>query len=235
MSDFLILHTLRVKGLTPLAVVSAQTGLSATQADEVLRRLAARGLVTMREGRMAGALLTPAGKQAHAEQLARDPGTRGAAAALAAAYEEFLPVNGEFKRICQSWQMRPDGQPNDHADAGFFEQLNRRGANTAAAAVNQSGLAALDCGEHEKIQEHCQKDFGNAGSFLETQRRGNLHRRAVMRDGLLRVAAAGYQCHRAIADLPSLDRIADRRDLARDFHANNFRHSRWRRVESQTL
>ena len=27
MSDFLILHTLRVKGLTPLAVVSAQTGL----------------------------------------------------------------------------------------------------------------------------------------------------------------------------------------------------------------
>ena len=126
MSDFLILHTLRVKGLTPLAVVSAQTGLPATQADEILRRLAARGLVTRREGRMAGALLTPAGKQAHAEQLARDPGTRGAAAALAAAYEEFLPVNGDFKRICQSWQMRPGGQPNDHG-----RRLRRRG-NLAA-------------------------------------------------------------------------------------------------------
>jgi len=32
-SDFLILQTLRVKGLTPLAVVSAETGLPATQAD----------------------------------------------------------------------------------------------------------------------------------------------------------------------------------------------------------
>jgi hypothetical protein len=118
-SEFLVLHTLRVKGLTPLAVVSAQTGLPAAQADEVLRRLAAGGLVTMREGRMAGALLTPAGKRAHAEQLADDAVTRGAAAALTAAHEEFLPVNAEFKRVCQSWQVRPDGQPNDHADTSY--------------------------------------------------------------------------------------------------------------------
>jgi hypothetical protein len=137
-SDFLILHTLRVKGLTPLAVVSAQTGLPATQADEVLRRLAARGLVTMREGRMAGALLTPAGKQAHAEQLAQDPGTRGAAAALAAACEEFLPVNAEFKRICQSWQMRPGGQPNDHADAGYDA-----GVISRLAGIHQRLLACV--------------------------------------------------------------------------------------------
>ncbi len=99
MSDFLVLHTLRVKGLTPPAVVNAQTGLSAEQVDEVLRRLAAGGLVTIREGRVSGALLTPAGKQAHAEQLAQDQDTRDAAAALAAAHEEFLPVNGEFKRV----------------------------------------------------------------------------------------------------------------------------------------
>ena len=138
MSDFLILHTLRVKGLTPLAVVSAQTGLPATQADQVLRRLAARGLVTIREGRMAGAVLTPAGKQAHAEQLAQDAGTRGAAAALAAAYEEFLPVNAEFKRVCQSWQMRPDGQPNDHADAGYDA-----GVISRLAGIHQRLLASV--------------------------------------------------------------------------------------------
>ena len=137
MSDFLILHTLRVKGLTPLAVVSAQTGLPATQADQVLRRLAARGLVTIREGRMAGALLTPAGRQAHAEQLAQDAGTRGAAAALAAAYEEFLPVNAEFKRVCQSWQLRPDGQPNDHADAGYDAGVISRLAGIHATAPDQ--------------------------------------------------------------------------------------------------
>jgi hypothetical protein len=122
-SDFLVLHTLRVKGLTPPAVVNAQAGLSAEQVDEVLRRLAARGLVTIREGRVSGALLTPAGRQAHAEQLARDQDTRDAAAALAAAHEEFLPVNGEFKRVCQSWQVRPDGQPNDHTDASYDAEV----------------------------------------------------------------------------------------------------------------
>ncbi len=138
MNDFLILHTLRVKGLTPLAVVTAQTGLPATQADEVLRRLAGEGLVSMREGRMAGALLTPAGKQAHAEQLARCAATRGAAAALTAAYEEFLPVNAEFKGICQSWQVRPDGQPNDHADAGYDS-----GVISRLAAVHQRLVASV--------------------------------------------------------------------------------------------
>ena len=129
MSDFLVLHTLRVKGLAPLAVVNAQTGLPAEQVDEVLRRLAARGLVMMREGRLAGALLTPAGKQAHAEELAQDSGTREAAAALAAAHEEFLPVNGEFKRVCQGWQVRPDGQQNDHADAGYDAEVVAQLAN----------------------------------------------------------------------------------------------------------
>ena len=126
MSDFLVLHALRVKGLAPLAVVNAQTGLPAGQVGEVLRRLAARGLVTIREGRMAGALLTPAGRQAHAEQLAQDQDTRDAAPALAVAHEEFLPVNGEFKRVCQSWQVRPDGQPNDHADASYDAEVISR-------------------------------------------------------------------------------------------------------------
>jgi hypothetical protein len=122
-SDFLVLHALRVKGLAPLATVRAQTGLSAEQVDEVLRRLVADGLVTMREGRMAGALLTAAGKQAQAEQLAQDSQTRAAAAALGAAYEEFLPVNGEFKRVCHSWQVRPDGPPNDHGDASYDAEV----------------------------------------------------------------------------------------------------------------
>ncbi len=138
MSDFLVLHALRVKGLTPLAVISAQTGLPAAQADEVLRRLAGQGLVTMREGRLSGALLTQAGKQAHAEQLAKDPGTRGAVAALTAAYEEFLPVNAEFKRVCQSWQVRPDGQPNDHADAGYDA-----GVISRLAGIHQRLLAGV--------------------------------------------------------------------------------------------
>lgn len=138
MSDFLVLHTLRVKGLTPLAVVSAQTGLPTAQADEALRRLAAHGLVTMREGRVAGALLTPAGKQAHAEQLAQDAVTRSAAAALTAAYEEFLPVNAEFKRVCQTWQVRPDGQPNDHADAGYDAAVISR-----LARIHQRLLAGV--------------------------------------------------------------------------------------------
>jgi hypothetical protein len=136
-NDFLVLHTLRVKGLAPLATVRAQTGLSADQVDEVLRRLAAQGLVTMREGRMAGALLTPAGRQAQAEQLAQDQDTRDAAAALGAAHEEFLPVNGEFKRVCHGWQVRPDGQPNDHGDAGYDAEVISQLADVHARLLSR--------------------------------------------------------------------------------------------------
>jgi hypothetical protein len=56
-----------------------------------------------------------------------------------------------------------------------------------------------------------------------------------MRHGLLGVSAAGYQGHRAIADFPPLDRIADCDDFAGDLHPYDFRRARRRRIESLTL
>src|SRR6202023_3117942 len=38
--------------------------------------------------------------------------------AIAAVYEEFTAVNGDFKQLASDWQLR-DGEPNDHADATY--------------------------------------------------------------------------------------------------------------------
>ena len=35
------------------------------------------------------------------------------------AYERFLPLNRELLRICNDWQVRPGGVPNDHRDARY--------------------------------------------------------------------------------------------------------------------
>ena len=56
-----------------------------------------------------------------------------------------------------------------------------------------------------------------------------------MRDGLLRVTAAGYQRHCAIPDFPAGRIGADCDDLAGAFHADNFRRAGRRRVESLAL
>lgn len=36
-----------------------------------------------------------------------------------AAYEQFLPRNVELIRVCNDWQVRPGGAPNDHRDAAY--------------------------------------------------------------------------------------------------------------------
>jgi hypothetical protein len=117
---FLVLHALRVKGLASDEIVRAMSGLPGEDVAGQLGALLEEGLILRREGRMAGSLLTPAGKGAHPPLLDADVADPGRQAALAAAYDAFLPVNGEFKRVCTDWQVRTDsGQPNDHTDHDY--------------------------------------------------------------------------------------------------------------------
>ncbi|WP_326837088.1 MarR family transcriptional regulator [Amycolatopsis rhabdoformis] len=114
---FLVLHALRVKGLASDPVLRAITGLPEPEVTAEVAALVEEGLAVRREGRLAGTMPTPAGRAAHPDLLAAD--VEGSAEALSAAYEAFLPVNGEFKRVCSAWQLRPSGEPNDHTDAGY--------------------------------------------------------------------------------------------------------------------
>lgn len=124
---FLVLHALRVKGLASDELVAAISGLPAGDVAARLSELVEEKLVLRREGRMAGSMLTPAGKEAHAELLAADVADPARKAALDTAYEAFLPVNGEFKRLCTDWQVRSDtGEPNDHTDRAYDDGVVAR-------------------------------------------------------------------------------------------------------------
>ena len=120
---FDVLHSLRVKGLANDEVLSALSGVSIEDLPAALDPLVEQGLVVRREGRMPGSMLTPAGKTEHLRLLAQDPATTGAAGALKGFYDRFLPINSDFKKVCQSWQMRSEDTPNDHSDPSYDAEV----------------------------------------------------------------------------------------------------------------
>lgn len=113
--SFSILHSIRIKGLATDPVLAAMVGLTPEELESRLGLFVADGLVVRKEGRMSGSLLTPAGREKHAELLASvQPGP-----AVGEFYKAFLPLNGRFKKVCSAWQMRDETTPNDHADADY--------------------------------------------------------------------------------------------------------------------
>ncbi|MGW5520565.1 MarR family transcriptional regulator [Nocardia africana] len=123
---FELLHALRVKGLSSDEVLAEMSGVSAPDLPGLLAPLIEDGLITRREGRLAGSTLTPAGQEKHHSLLLADPATTAARPEIADFYEAFLPVNGQFKAICRDWQMRSETEPNDHSDADYDERVIAR-------------------------------------------------------------------------------------------------------------
>src|SRR5207249_10003360 len=41
-------------------------------------------------------------------------------------FDAFLPINRRLREVCSAWQSRPDGTPNDHADAGYDDEVRER-------------------------------------------------------------------------------------------------------------
>lgn len=117
-TQFRVLHAARIKGLANDEVMAALAGISVDTLLAVGAELVESGWLVRREGRFTGYAPTPAGREQAIRLLEADPETAAAAAHLATMYDAFLPANGDFKRICQDWQMR-DGAPNDHTDAAY--------------------------------------------------------------------------------------------------------------------
>jgi hypothetical protein len=133
----LVLHAIRVKGFVDEDGISSVTGLDRSDIKGSLRCHADAGWVAHRDGRFAGWSLTPAGRKTHRALLSADLELSGQRAIVFDAYERFLPVNGDFKRVCTDWQLResPSGEPvpNDHRDdaydgevIGHLEDIHRR-------------------------------------------------------------------------------------------------------------
>lgn len=117
--SFESLHALKVKGFCTDDAFVAITGKSPADSAQILQDLVDRGLAKRREGRMAGTALTPGGGEKHAELLGAEQSQENVAAAIDALYNAFLPINGDFKRVCRRWQTRDGGEPNLHDDAGY--------------------------------------------------------------------------------------------------------------------
>lgn len=132
------LHTLRVKGRTTDEAYAHMLGIPVAEVPDRRQPLTEAGLAQYREGRMSFTSLTPEGREVHqtlllkrlSEGLARD----GIDNTLAG----FLPVNGELKRVCATWQTRADGSPNIHDDADYDASVIAE-----VAAVNESVTALL--------------------------------------------------------------------------------------------
>jgi FAD/FMN-containing dehydrogenase len=64
-----------------------------------------------------GLRLTPEGRVNHtAWARVRDDDVE---AAVERAYQRFLTLNRELIRVCNDWQVRPGGAPNDHVDPTY--------------------------------------------------------------------------------------------------------------------
>ena len=136
--SFSILHSIRIKGLATDPVLAAMVGLTPEVLSARLEPLVADHLVVRREGRMSGTMLTPVGKETHAEMLAAvQPGP-----AVGEFYDAFLPLNRRFKKICNGWQMRDETTPNDHTDEAYdavrrhFSESETIFLSTAVATIN---------------------------------------------------------------------------------------------------
>ena len=65
-------------------------------------------------------ILSPAGRATAETEFRFDPDDPdGHHGTTRSAYEQFLPRNVELIRVCNDWQVRPGGVPNDHHDAGY--------------------------------------------------------------------------------------------------------------------
>ena len=113
---FLTHHALRIKGFAPTNMLADMVALELEIVQEKLDDLARGGLALFRENRALWQL-TPEGRHAHLEALARDVRNFDVEA-LKPHYRSFLEINEAFKTLCGDWQLR-DGVPNDHTDPKY--------------------------------------------------------------------------------------------------------------------
>jgi hypothetical protein len=151
-SAWLLLHEVRLRGVME------------TDDTVVVEHLTEIGFV-VRAAR--GVRVTPEGRNAHTGWARLDPGS-DAEAAIRRSYEAFLALNRELIRVCNDWQVRPGGVPNDHTDTRYdWSVVDRLQAldERAGPVINRvarvhvrfatyrtrlrAALTRVDAGEHD--------------------------------------------------------------------------------------
>ncbi|OBB94353.1 hypothetical protein [Mycobacterium sp. 852002-30065_SCH5024008] len=132
MTELAVLQAVRLKGRLRPAELAGTLNEDIADVTTIVGRLTAAGLLV--DG--ATVRITPAGRERLAALL--DEERSGAdRAALAAAYDDFRPVNTEFKSLVTDWQLKggPGGTPNAHDDAEYDAAVLARLANVHARVL----------------------------------------------------------------------------------------------------
>ena len=102
-ATFRLLHEIRLRGVVEVDTSEIVTRLI----DHGYAARSARGIRITTEGRAIHASWARLSENGEDERVARR------------AYQRFLPLNLELLRICNDWQVRPGGVPNDHRDPHY--------------------------------------------------------------------------------------------------------------------
>jgi pyruvate,orthophosphate dikinase len=114
-SELSLLRLVALKGRASTDILADSLALPRDVVAASYAPLCERGLCTMHGN---GWVLTAAGRDRLTQLLASER-ARADPAAVVALYEDFCVVNAELKEILTAWQIKPDGNPNDHRHADY--------------------------------------------------------------------------------------------------------------------
>ncbi len=122
MNELGVLRTIALKGRVPADGVAVSLGISGAAVTDELGPLVTSELV---KEMPSGLKVTPEGKARLADLLAAERADLDMAS-MKQVYEDFLPINVASKEIFTAWQVRPSGEPNDHGDPDYDEDVLSR-------------------------------------------------------------------------------------------------------------
>lgn len=158
--DLLVLHLLRLTGVTDDAEVAARTGLDRPVVSEMLLDHQAWGRVTHVEFAGSGGwALTDRGRAEDERRLNAELTDTGTRPMVEEQHRAFESLNPRLVRACTDWQMRPTAGArfavNDHAnpawDARVLDELSALGGELRPLAGALSRALARFAGYDERF------------------------------------------------------------------------------------
>lgn len=116
-----VLMTLRLKGRVAAASLAGTVGRPEQAVATELESAVDAGWAVEKNGQFR---LTPEGRDQVTSHVAEERAGLDANR-LEDLYHRFDDYNNELKRVVSSWQVRDDGQPNDHSDQAYDDQVAR--------------------------------------------------------------------------------------------------------------
>jgi hypothetical protein len=127
-AELLVMHGLRVKGMTDAAAVARRFALDHELVDELLLDYEAFGWISrVHFADVDGWSLTASGLAENERRLAAELDQTGARSKVLAAHDVFVALNSRFLVAITNWQIRPRGgdplAANDHRDLSWDERV----------------------------------------------------------------------------------------------------------------